>query len=627
MSTAPHSSRFEVQVELKGRPRVDSVIADEAEALRRAEYLLTYGNYTLVRVVEIDAGNARLRVVLERSGASAGPVAATGMLDEAPLCVDATEVYSYPARRALIRAFRPWCDEQNLTVFETLHRPELLRRLGRDEAVFGQALTRLAALQAKASQTAPVERLDALHFLYRELVERAERAATLEPWAQLLTTDGMAVLVRQANDLLPKDEIDSGVTYALARKLESASDWVDKLESLCDLFERARNEPEAIRALDEAIAETLDGPVPIRAVLGHTPDPAAAVSALSQAARGNLEERYCRSLGLLRLNRIIAEHGLPTTRTVLLQRVARTLDGASPLTRQGRPGDASALRAIMGFLRETGGFCGGPGMSKALTHRAQNSFGGETGDLTPEDAVGSIIEQLPDPGSRIGYLLDLLAADFGQEKAVFLTRQLATAFTALTSLRDFFADAPEAWASPDVRESFRRRLYSGGIQTELADLFMRRLEQLARQTSAELASPPRPAAVDMEEVQTVCYQIQALSKIPGRKGPYLALYYKGKEIICGPETTDFVVGRAPDCNLSVGARTASRHHAIVRNRQGDFLLIDRSRNGTYVRIGVNKPVVLRNSGLALTGSGTIHLGGDPNSDDADHLIVFQYMKN
>ena len=623
------SYSYEVTVEVQGKAQIDGTFESEADARARADYLLSLAKFTAVRVIKVDARGAST-VVFEKAYQGGGKVVTVGSLDEAPLCEDVFAVYRYPARRALARVMRPWCDEQSLIPLEVLHRPLLLRQIEREDLLFNQAVSRIAAVQARASRTTPEARGDELRRLFRDLLERAKHSEALAPWPQHLRKHGLANLLDHARATLPEGEAQRAATFALADWLEVARDWPDKLGALCELFGTAPD-PATVTFLDEAIAETLDGPQPVRAVLGYAPDLARAMVSLAHLARGTLDDRHCHTPALDRLNAMIGRWGLPVTREVLLTRIARALDGTTPLTRQGRVSDGRAFTEILPLLFEVGGSKGGGAMCVAITRRAQTAFGREGEDLLVEEAIGRVLDLLPDPGTRIGYLLDLLATDFGRKRATMLTGRLAGVLTRVNSLRDFFAGNERAWTADTIREGFRHRLYAGGIRADIADLFMRRLEHLALNPepvpSALPATAPseEPQTVDPADVQTICFQLQVLAEPRTIKGPHLVLYYEGREYVCDQKTTEFVLGRASSCDMTVGAKTASRQHAIIRNRQGEFLLFDRSRNGTYVRLGVQKPLVVKNSSVSLAGMGTIYLGADPNGADGDkrYLILFQ----
>lgn len=631
------SNSYEVVVESQGRPQIDGVFDAEALARERAAYLLAQAKFGSVKVVKVDARGASV-VIFEKHYRGTGKAVTVGALEDAPLCDTALDVFGYPARRALGRVMRPWCDEQTMIPLEALHKPIQLRQIEREDVLHNQLINRIASVQAKKFRMSADERADHLRRLYAAAFNLAKAAETdLAYWGLLIRREGFNAVAQQANDDLPPAERNRAVTYALAQWIESSRDWPQKLDALTELF-RDDMSPEAVNYLDEAISEILDGPTPIRAILGYAPDLGSALIALGNLARGSFDERHGRSPAFERLNWIIDRWGLPICRATLLSRISRTLDSTTPLTKTGKISDAQIFRKLLALIREIGGFKGGPGMCSAITRRAQTAFGGEYEDLPVEEAVGMVMDGMPDLAARIGFLLDLLASEFGHRRATFLTKQLANIFTRMTSIRDLFAGQPDAWKSPVVRDAFRDRLYNGGIRRDLADLLLHRIELLAQADEAAAAAAAAKAAgaarpliehtIDPDVVKTVCYQIEVLSDVPRSKGPQLLLYYQGAEIACGPDIGEFVLGRSSEANLKIAARTASRRHAVVRCRQGEFVLCDLSRNGTYVRVGGQKPMVLRSSTTTLSGSGSIFLGADPNGDDVDksHLILYQYVK-
>jgi adenylate cyclase len=68
------------------------------------------------------------------------------------------------------------------------------------------------------------------------------------------------------------------------------------------------------------------------------------------------------------------------------------------------------------------------------------------------------------------------------------------------------------------------------------------------------------------------------------------------------------VGRAPESDLVVDDRYASRHHLSIRLSRTRFYLSDHSINGTYVTMNGNEEVHVLRSELPLEGSGEIRIG-------------------
>jgi hypothetical protein len=101
--------------------------------------------------------------------------------------------------------------------------------------------------------------------------------------------------------------------------------------------------------------------------------------------------------------------------------------------------------------------------------------------------------------------------------------------------------------------------------------------------------------------------------IAGRAGPVeppaspqLRLVRRGKEL---PFTNVLQFGRDPAADLVVvGGPVISRRHARIERRGGKFVLVDLSRNGTYVTLGNDPEIHLRREELILHGSGVISFG-------------------
>lgn len=94
----------------------------------------------------------------------------------------------------------------------------------------------------------------------------------------------------------------------------------------------------------------------------------------------------------------------------------------------------------------------------------------------------------------------------------------------------------------------------------------------------------------------------------------LHLHYLDKTFVITRETVTFTIGRDPTCHLPIHSQMASRRHAKLEYREGEFILTDHSTNGTFVRIGDPKAATkqhtcyLHRQNLRLTEFGHIVLG-------------------
>ena len=95
---------------------------------------------------------------------------------------------------------------------------------------------------------------------------------------------------------------------------------------------------------------------------------------------------------------------------------------------------------------------------------------------------------------------------------------------------------------------------------------------------------------------------------PGRQ---LRLRFQGRDVLMHADS--LVVGRQGDCDVVVPEPVVSRHHVRIERRGADYVLIDSSRNGTFVRFhGTESVHRIKGAELVLSGPGVMMLGHDFN---------------
>lgn len=100
----------------------------------------------------------------------------------------------------------------------------------------------------------------------------------------------------------------------------------------------------------------------------------------------------------------------------------------------------------------------------------------------------------------------------------------------------------------------------------------------------------------------------------------LILSHRGRDYEISPQTRVFVIGRSPECDLVVDSGPTSRKHARIIYRTGKFVLIDQSKNGTYLRqAGGVEVYLLGEEEHPLTTAGLIGLGQTTGSPSDDHI--------
>lgn len=95
-------------------------------------------------------------------------------------------------------------------------------------------------------------------------------------------------------------------------------------------------------------------------------------------------------------------------------------------------------------------------------------------------------------------------------------------------------------------------------------------------------------------------------------------------ILVGVQCTDVALGRAEDNDIGVLNEEASRHHAQISFRHGQFLLQDDSTNGTYIKKDGMAAFVVRRDSIVLDGAGVLCLGAAPEAVGAE-LIRFELL--
>jgi pSer/pThr/pTyr-binding forkhead associated (FHA) protein len=104
----------------------------------------------------------------------------------------------------------------------------------------------------------------------------------------------------------------------------------------------------------------------------------------------------------------------------------------------------------------------------------------------------------------------------------------------------------------------------------------------------------------------------------------LVLRMGDAEIVMTPAMRVFTMGRNADCDLVVNEPCVSLVHVRILYRKGKFVLIDQSRNGTYVRAGGGPEIgLVQDDEFPLAGNGVISLG-HPGSEAAHDLIRYRF---
>lgn len=106
-----------------------------------------------------------------------------------------------------------------------------------------------------------------------------------------------------------------------------------------------------------------------------------------------------------------------------------------------------------------------------------------------------------------------------------------------------------------------------------------------------------------------------------RRSVLLSLRYRGAHFEMDPASAPLTIGRDTTMSIVVTDRQVSRFQATVEARGGRFVLIDRSSNGTHVRIEGEEALILRRDEITLRGHGWITFA-QPNESAQEGIEFF-----
>lgn len=127
---------------------------------------------------------------------------------------------------------------------------------------------------------------------------------------------------------------------------------------------------------------------------------------------------------------------------------------------------------------------------------------------------------------------------------------------------------------------------------------------------------------------------QAVTRVSNRHDFYTAsaenqrlkLHYGSVTLFAGPDCPDVMMGRAEENMIAVLNNEASRQHAQIVYKRGQFVLHDLSTNGTYVKKDGLLAFIVRRDSIVLDGKGVLSLGVLPD-ESANEIIHFELIQD
>lgn len=483
---------YEVLVRVEERWTIDSVHPAQDAALARGQALLATNQHDAVKVLR-EAGAKDEDIVFQQecSGKAEKPITISS-IENAAVCAELNDFTSFEARKTTGRLLRAYLNEKAITALELLHGYDHLRELQRSDRLFNQAIQKVAAVQARALEENAQDRAEILYRLATQLTDRVRDAAKTDPYLEIVNNDGLTAALCAIDDAVAPDARRFLVHAVLADFARQAAEWDLKLDLVFDQLDK-QPDAEARSMLDELCAEIMDGSKAVQDILGRQPNLAEALRTMAQISRGR-ELWDAEDERLIRFSQIMSQHELPTTRDILLERIARALMSTAPLTRENASADHAVLPKLVRDLCAYGGLLGGPEICEAVTRRARSIMNLTDQDLSPEDGIDSIIGMLPSNAVKIGYLLDLARSEFGTTHQSVALTKLLHILQPLDSLADMAPAGSSSQSLSLTVADLQSRIGADILGAEIGNLIATKLERLLDTNAVKTQPEPEPAA-------------------------------------------------------------------------------------------------------------------------------------
>jgi len=497
--------RFEVHVEEDGRWTIFTDASSKLRAIEEAQNLLSGGKYGAAKVTE-DRGQAKeILVWHEEAAARADKAVTITPVEDAPLCEELDDFYKPEARLLLSRLLRQYLDEQTLTPLELLHDLTNIRTLKRNDDLLNQATQCIGGIFAKKSGKKPLECMKFLDKIVDQMVGRAETYKDFDSYQALFKDGGIKKVMEAAAKEKDEGVRDFIIRGALAARIAKSADWEGKLLVSVGLAEKTQDAA-GLAYLDEAMAEVLDGSEAVQEIFGYQRNLAAALQTMVKICAGTYSISDDTSAPLERLSVLMGAKNMPWTQTVLMEKVARSLVGISPLTKGAREDEQDAFRDLMREMLGHKLFANAGPLCEAATQRAKSVLREEFEDESFEIAIDNMIFLLPAIATKLGYLLDLCGTDYGARSQDHIIACLANLLAGVTSVGQLveYGAGPEQIIT--AAAGIRDRLLKTGLPEEWRQRFGKRIYDLliayqetsSKAPAAKKSADNKPAAAKGE---------------------------------------------------------------------------------------------------------------------------------
>jgi hypothetical protein len=263
--------KFEVFAEEDSRWVINTIAADEREAIAHAKKLLTSKATAAVQVVRERVGvlgRVFSTIVYEEraSARNKSEFRANAIERAVPTpCLDLAAFYAMESRWLIGRVLRDYLDKFFLSASKLLHSFSHLNRLSNTDSLLHGSVQAIALAQAKLTQEPGKDRAKALHELVDQAMLRAQ-AVSADRDGPKIGQGAFRQVIAEAKKRYQGEELDYQLRSAIAQHLADGRGWLDKLDKLVRLAGDGRS-ADIARLIDPFFGDMLTSTAALRDIL------------------------------------------------------------------------------------------------------------------------------------------------------------------------------------------------------------------------------------------------------------------------------------------------------------------------------------------------------------------------
>ncbi len=468
----------------KGKWQFYGALESRDKALKQAKELVGGGTSVQVMKETLGTDGNYLSVRIFQEGEGGSPNSKTGKADavESLPCFKPLDLYSYEARKSIVRLLQDSLNRWQITSLELLHCPVNLERLESTGTVLQAAVQKMAIAQSQAGEGTVGERVMTLH----KLISDAMVMVYVDRDKNRIPSLKNKKISELAKQLMLDPRREYLMNAAITAHLQDCDGWDSKLSRILNFMSDIPEDEASLRkfcldTIDAFVSEILAASSAMKTLLGEQPDLGSALQRLIELSSGLFATGEPLPPGAASLNLYFGAGELPEARTAIIRRVLKDLEGPKRLTQESLAVEVKFLRRLASkVVLACGNLIPNDEVLSAFRTRSERLISPDTLDAYLNEA-----ENPADKAERLLFIGDNIVGDKNKRKltGILLAMLEAPAFN-------------QYFASSEVAVSNRMRL--------LCDL-------QGKVTNSELDSTRKQLIA--QKLDTMCFAIIETNKL------------------------------------------------------------------------------------------------------------------